>query len=369
MPEVLLRTPLYERHRELGARLVPFAGWEMPVQYAGVIDEVRAVRERAGLFDVSHMGEVAVRGAGAHAFLQAQVSNDLDRVAAYEAQYTLLTNDAGGIVDDLIAYRLPGDDYLLVVNASNAREDLALLQDRAPADAAVIDRSDANALLALQGPRSLQLLAHLIEPAGAEEAISDPESMPTFTWGRARLAGADCRVARTGYTGEPGVEIFCDPGDAVAVWDVLLAAGAEPCGLAARDTLRTEACYPLHGNDISADTNAVEAGLGWVCAPDKAYPGSQVLRATRERGPARKLAAFRMTEKAVPRPGLDVLDAAAERCGRVTSGTFSPTLDAGIGMAYLPAALAAPGTPILVDVRGRVRSAVVAAKPLYRKES
>ncbi len=365
----LRRTPLYEEHRSLGARLVPFAGWEMPVQYAGVIEEHRAVRERAGIFDVSHMGELTVDGSGAHAFLQGVLSNDLDRIGAYQAQYTLLTNERGGIVDDLIAYRQPDDSYLLVVNAGNTKAAYEHLRDRVPGDVTLENRSDDFAMIALQGPLSFEVLGRAFEPTEGEGAVNSPPSMRPFTYGRIHVAGVECRVARTGYTGEPGVELFCSPDDAATVWRGLLDSGAEPCGLGARDTLRLEVCYPLHGNDITPDTNAIEAGLGWTCALQKEFTGVDVLRRTKEEGPKRRLVAFRMTEKAVPRQGLPIVDDGGEPIGEVTSGTHSPTLGIGIGMGYVPSALASAGTPLRIDVRGRVRTAEVARKPLYHKEA
>ncbi|MDX6537953.1 MAG: aminomethyltransferase [Gaiellales bacterium] len=362
MPDELQRTPLYVRHAESGGRLVPFAGWEMPVQYTGVIDEVHAVRTAAGVFDVSHMGQVVVAGAEAHAFLQAVLSNDLDRMSPGEAQYTLLTNERGGIVDDLIAYRRE-DGYLLVVNAGNREADVAHLSERVPAGATLVDDSDAHGMLALQGPRALALLAPLCEGI-------DPMSSAPFTFVEARVAGVPCTVARTGYTGEPGAELICPAGQVVALWDALVEAGAVPCGLGARDALRLEVCYPLHGNDITQETNAIEAGLGWVCAQDKEFTGWDVLARTRADGPQRRLVALRMDEeRAVPRPGCPILGDGGSEVGVVTSGTFSPTLQRGIGLGYVPSALAAPDTPVAVDVRGRTRAAHTARKPLYAKET
>jgi aminomethyltransferase len=357
----LQRTPLYARHAESGGRLVPFAGWEMPVQYTGVIDEVRAVRSAAGLFDVSHMGHLQVGGSGGHAFLQGVLSNDLDRLSPGEAQYTLLTNQRGGIVDDLIAYRREAD-YLLVVNAGNRHIDLAHLSERCPDDATLVDDSDARGMLALQGPEALGLLAPLCEGI-------DPLSSAPFTFAEARVAGILCTIARTGYTGEPGAELICAASELVELWDALIEAGAVPCGLGARDALRLEVCYPLHGNDITQDTNAIEAGLGWVCARSKQFVGSDVLALTRLGSPQRRLVALRMDEeRAVPRPGCSILDAEAV-IGEVTSGTFSPTLGRGIGLGYVPSALADPETAIAVDVRGRTLMAHTARKPLYVKET
>jgi glycine cleavage system T protein (aminomethyltransferase) len=339
--QTLRRTPLYERHASLGARLVPFAGWEMPVQYTSIVDEHRAVRTSAGVFDVSHMGQLALAGDGTHEYLQEHLSNDLDRIGAGEAQYTLLTNERGGITDDLIAYRRGQDDYLLVVNASNVEPDRAAL---AEAD----DVSADWALLAVQGPRSLDLLGIEVAP---------------FTFREDEVLGVRCLVAGTGYTGERGCELGCAPGDAIVLWDAILAAGATPCGLGARDTLRLEVCYPLHGNDIGSERTPIEAGLGWACALDKEFTGVDVLRRQQEEGTPERLAAFVMEEKGIPRQGMRI-----EEGGEVTSGTLSPMLGEGIGLAYVQSGLAEPDTKITVDLRGRPRKARIVKKPIYRPE-
>jgi aminomethyltransferase len=360
--ETLRETPLHARHVSLGARMVPFAGWSMPVQYTGVIDEHRAVRTGAGVFDVSHMGRFAIHGDGAHDDLQHLLSNDLDALEPGQAQYTLLTNADGGIVDDLIAYRL-ADRYLLVVNAGNRAADLAAIRDGISTSTGLVDESDETVMLALQGPESLALLAQLTDDGFAAATA------PAFSFGEATVAGVACTVARTGYTGELGVELICQASDGERLWDALTAAGAVPCGLGARDTLRLEVCYPLHGNDIGPETNAIEAGLGWVCALDREFTGSDVLRLTRASGPTRRLAAFRMLERAIPRGGCEILSADGEVIGEVTSGTMSPSLGYGIGMGYLPAPHATAGIQIVVDVRGRRHAAEIVQKPFYRKES
>jgi aminomethyltransferase len=357
----LRETPLHARHVSLGARMVPFAGWSMPVQYTGVIEEHRAVRNAVGVFDVSHMGRFRVSGGGAHDDLQRLLSNDLAVLVPGTAQYTLLTNEAGGIVDDLIVYREPGG-YLLVVNAGNRPVDWQHLESRLSGESSIHDESDATAMLALQGPISLALIETLSDGPFAATASA------AFSWGEATVAGISCTVARTGYTGEPGVELICAADDGVRLFDALVTAGATPCGLGARDTLRLEVCYPLHGNDIGPDTNAIEAGLGWVCAADREFTGADVLRATREAGPPRKLVAFRMLERAIPRAGCGILDAEGAPIGEVTSGTMSPSLGEGIGMGYVSTPHAAAGTAIVIDVRGRRYGAEVARKPLYRKE-
>jgi aminomethyltransferase len=349
MPETLLHTPLHDRHVELGARMVPFAGWEMPVQYEGVIPEHRAVRTDSGVFDVSHMGELEVEGPRAGELLQAALSNDLDRLAIGEAQYTLLTNEAGGIIDDLIVYRVGEHAYLLVVNASNRAAAFTWLKDREIPGSEVRDVSDDSALLAVQGPRAIERLG--LSPA------------PSFTFAESTLDGIEVMVNRTGYTGEDGCELLCMSEDAVGLWDAVLARGVVPCGLGARDTLRLEVCYPLHGNDIGPDTDAISAGLGWACALDKEFEGVDVLRRVKAQGPERRLVAFVMEDKAIPRQGM-----AIEGGGEVTSGTHSPMLDIGIGMGYVPVAQAQPGTDLTIDVRGRPRRARVVKKPIYKRE-
>ncbi|MCZ7587600.1 MAG: glycine cleavage system aminomethyltransferase GcvT [Gaiella sp.] len=350
MSATLRRTPLYDRHVAAGARLVPFAGWEMPVQYEGVIPEHLAVRSDAGAFDVSHMGQLHVEGPATAEFLQSMLSNDIGRIGDGGAQYTLLTNEGGGIVDDLIVYRMAHGHYLLVVNAGNREAAYRWLKDREPRGTEVRDASDEYALIAVQGPRSLGRL-------GLGEA-------PAFTHAMGDVDGIEVMVCRTGYTGETGVELLCPADDGAALWDAVLERGAVPCGLGARDTLRLEVCYPLHGNDITQDTDPISAGLGWTCALDTDFTGADVLRHVKEDGPARRLVAFVMEEKAIPRQGMPI-----EGGGEVTSGTQSPSLDVGIGMGYVPAGQAAPETELVIDVRGRPRRARVVQKPIYRKES
>jgi aminomethyltransferase len=349
VPETLLRTPLHARHAAAGARLVPFAGWEMPVQYEGVIPEHRAVRGDCGVFDVSHMGELHVEGPNAHELLQSLLSNDLDRIGDGEAQYTLLTNERGGIVDDLIAYRISPYHYLLVVNAGNREAAYAWLKEREIRGSEVRDASDEYALLAVQGPRAL-------------ERLGLPDAKP-FTHAMAEVGGVEAMVNRTGYTGERGCELMCMAEDAEQLWDFVLERGAVPCGLGARDTLRLEACFALHGNDITQETDAISAGLGWTCALEKDFTGADELRRVKDAGPEQRLVAFVMEEKAVPRNGMPIAGG-----GRVTSGTHSPMLDRGIGMGYVPAASADPGTELRIDVRGRDRSARVVPKPFYKRE-
>jgi aminomethyltransferase len=329
--------------------MVPFAGWEMPVQYEGVIQEHRAVRQDAGAFDVSHMGELEVDGPKAPELLQGLLSNELGRIEPGGAQYTLLTNERGGIIDDLIVYELERFHYLLIVNASNRESDYTWLKEREVRGSDVRDVSDEYGLIAVQGPRALERL--------------ELPSAPAFTFAEGEVAGVTCMVNRTGYTGEEGVELMVMADEAGELWDAVLERGVTPCGLGARDSLRLEVCYPLHGNDIGPDTDAISAGLGWVCALDKEFTGVEELRRIKEAGPEQRLAAFVMEERAVPRQGMPILEG-----GEVTSGTHSPTLDQGIGMGYVPAELAQPGTELTIDVRGRHRKARTVKKPIYRRE-
>jgi aminomethyltransferase len=347
--QTLRRTPLYERHRALNARMVPFAGWEMPVQYEGVIAEHRAVRADTGVFDVSHMGELEVEGPRAHELLQGLLANDLDKIEPGRAQYTLLTNEQGGIIDDLIAYRLEAGHYLLIVNAANREAAFRWLKDHELPGSDVRDVSDAFALLAVQGPQSIERL-------GLDDA-------PAFTFAEQMLDGIEVMVNRTGYTGERGVELLVPSDDAEELWDRVLERGAVPCGLGARDTLRLEVCYPLHGNDIGPDTDAISAGLGWACALDKDFTGVEELRRVKAAGPERKLVPFVMEDSGIPRQGMAIAGG-----GEVTSGSHSPMLDRGIGMGYVEAEQAAADTELTIDVRGRDRRARVVTKPIYKRQ-
>jgi aminomethyltransferase len=347
------RTPLFEAHRTAGARLIDFAGWEMPVQYGGVIEEHLAVRSAAGVFDVSHMGEIETSGPGAHDFLQRILSNDVSRLAIGGAQYSVLCRDDGGIIDDLFTYRLDPDRYLTVTNASNHAADLAWFQDQADAfDVTITDRLDDYAMLAVQGPLAREIV----------QAIADSPLPPRMTVGHRVLAGHETLVCGTGYTGEDGVELLVAPEHATEIWDELLRRGARPAGLGARDTLRLEVCYPLYGNELSLDRGPIEAGLGWCAKEDTGFIGADAVRAVRQAGPRELLVPFKLTGPGVPRPGCPVVGG-----GEVTSGTYSPSLEIGIGMAYVAADRATPGTTIAIDVRGRERAAVVAAKPLVSR--
>ncbi len=352
-----MRTPLFEKHEELGAKLIDFAGWEMPVRYEGIREEHSAVRTHAGMFDVSHMGEVEVEGPGALAFLQRVLSNDVAAIAVGGAQYSCLCNEEGGVLDDLFTYRLGGDRYLIVTNSANHESDLAWLgRWSREFDVAVRDVADRYAMLAVQGPHARRILTATL---GVE--------LP------ARMRVAHVRVGRrpalacgTGYTGEDGVELLIDPEIAPAIWAELLDAGVVPCGLGARDTLRLEVCFPLHGNDLSPERNPIEAGLGWCCKEETGFVGAEAVARARREGTAEKLAPFTIEGAGIPRQGNPVLAGEAE-VGVVASGTFSPSLEIGIGMAYLRADLAEPGTAIEIDVRGKRRSGRVGSKPLYAR--
>jgi aminomethyltransferase len=354
--DTLKRTPLYDRHVAAGAKLVPFAGWEMPVQYAGIREEHVAVRRHAGIFDVSHMGEVETSGPDAEAFLQRVLSNDVSKLAEGAAQYSVLCRDDGGVLDDLFSYKLDHDRYLTVTNASNHEKDLAWFQRHAEGfDVTVRDRLRDYAMLAVQGPDARGIVARL----------ADGELPKRFRTTTLTVAGAPgVLVCGTGYTGEDGVELLVAPEHAVKVWDAVVAAGAAPAGLGARDTLRLEVCFHLYGNDLMETRGPIEAGLGWCVKEDTGFIGSEPIRSVRERGPAEKLVPFVLTGPGIARQGNAVVGG-----GEVTSGTLSPCLGVGIGMAYVPAGKAEPGTAIEIDVRGKTRPAEVRAKPLYSKET
>jgi aminomethyltransferase len=370
-PSTLRRTPLYEQHELLGARLVPFAGWEMPVQYEGIREEHSAVRTHAGMFDVSHMGEVEVEGPDALAYLQLVLSNDVARIEVGGAQYSCLCNEAGGVLDDLFAYRLGGDRYLIVTNAANHGSDLAWLGRWGRGfDVAVRDVADRYAMLAVQGPHARRVLSGAL-------GIELPARMHVS---HARVGGRPAIVCGTGYTGEDGVELLIDPEVAVPIWRELLDAGVVPCGLGARDTLRLEVCYPLHGNELSPERNPIEAGLGWCCKEETGFLGSEAVAIARRDGTAEKLVPFVVNGPGIPRAGLKVLSPSeeasisdslrpseGEAIGEVTSGTYSPSLEIGAGMAYLRSDLAEPGTEVEIDVRGKRRPARVASRPLYER--
>jgi aminomethyltransferase len=354
--DTLKRTPLHARHAAAGAKLVPFAGWDMPVQYAGIREEHLAVRRDVGVFDVSHMGEIETRGPQAIELLQRILSNDVAKIAVGGAQYSVLCKEDGGVLDDLFTYRLGEDRYLTVTNASNHEKDLAwFVRHSKDFDVEVIDAAPLYAMLAVQGPQARGLVEQLTT-----------EALPArFRTAHITVAGVPVLACGTGYTGEDGVELLVAPDDAGTVWDAVIAKGAAPCGLASRDTLRLEVCFHLYGNDLMESRGPIEAGLGWCCKEDTGFIGSDAVRAARENGTDEKLAAFRLTGPGIARQGNQIQ---THPPGEVTSGTLSPCLGVGIGMAYLPAGRAEPGTRIEIDVRGKLRSAVVDRRPLYRPD-
>jgi aminomethyltransferase len=362
----LKQTPLHDRHAQLGAKLVPFAGFSMPVQYpAGIIEEHRAVRRGAGMFDVSHMGEVHVTGPGAATYLDAITPSRLSGLEAGRVMYSGLTTERGTFVDDVLIYRLAEDHFLVVVNAANHDKDVAWMRDHlAGHDAQLDDRSDDTALIAVQGPKARATFAKLAEGF-------DAMSVKYYRVIEGRVAGRTVLASRTGYTGELGWEIFVPATDAGAVWDALLEAGEEhgitPAGLGARDTLRLEAALPLYGNDIDESTTVLEAGLEFMIDWEKdRFLGREALRAQREQGLSRKRAGFELQGKGIARHGHTVL-VDGEARGEVTSGAYAPWLDKAIGMAYLPVDRTEPGTGIEIDVRGRRLPAAVTPMPFYKR--
>ena len=373
-PSELRRTSLHDRHVAAGAKIVDFAGWEMPVQYPqGVRAEHMAVREGCGIFDVSHMGEIETIGPQAEALLQRLLSNDVSKIPVGGAQYSVLCDEQGGVLDDLFTYRLEPNRYLTITNASNHERDLAWFRSHAgDFEAQVLDRLEDYAMLAVQGPLAREIV----------QAISDTPLPARMTASARRLSGAEVLVCGTGYTGEDGVEILLAPEDAPALWDELCHRGAAPAGLGARDTLRLEACFHLYGNDLSLDRNPIEAGLGWCCREDTGFIGAQAIREARSAfgttstsspaesarspagEPAERLIAFALDGPGIARQGNPIVGG-----GVVTSGTLSPCLDIGIGMAYVPSAHTAIGTPLQIDVRGRLRDAKVHTKPFVEKKA
>jgi aminomethyltransferase len=356
------RTPLYDTHRALGARMVEFGGWEMPVQYTGIIEEHLAVRGRAGLFDVSHMGEIEVRGAGALAACQHLTCNDVTRLADGQAQYSLLLLPSGGVVDDVIVHRLAADRFFFCVNASNAERDFQWMKEQARG-ADIVNRSDEYALLALQGPQATTILGRL--------TAVDLSAVPRFHFVQGAVAGEPAIIAHTGYTGEDGWELYCAPQAAPRLWDTILAEGRPegvvPAGLGARDTLRLEAALPLYGHELNEETSPFEARLGWVVRLDKGeFVGRDALLRRRAEGPQRRLIGLELREPGVPRAGYTITSG-GESIGTVTSGTKSPSLGKGIALGYGGKAEIAPGTAIGVEIRARTVAAEVVSLPFYRR--
>jgi aminomethyltransferase len=351
------RTPLYDKHVTLGAKVIDFGGWAMPVNYpSGILEEHKTVRSSVGLFDVSHMGEVEFRGPRAAEAVQKLVTNDVAKLVDGKAMYTVACRPSGGIVDDLIVYRKKSDLFLIVVNAGNIEKDVGWFQEQTTA-CEVVNRSDEFALLAVQGPKAVALV----------QSLSDApvDQLPSFGIGEARVAGTPVMVARTGYTGEDGFELFADAAAAPALWDKLLEAGAKPIGLGARDTLRLEARLCLYGNDIDEEHTPHEAGLTWV-VKGKGYIGEEALAKQKAEGVRRKLVGFVMKERGIARHGYAIQEANGS-IGVVTSGTTGPTVGAAIGMGYVPTEKAEPGQSLTIDCRGKPARAEIVKGPFYKR--
>ena len=353
------RTPLYDEHVRSGAKIIPFGGWLMPVHYTSIVDEHQTVRKNVGMFDISHMGQLIVSGPAAARWLNEMLTNNIDKLEVGQGQYTFLLNETGGIIDDLIVYRIGDQKFLLVVNASRADEDFEWLDQHRPEDLRLGDRSAHFGGVAIQGPRVTELFVDL----PPRNHIVDVD-----------LDGMLVSIARTGYTGEDGVEVFFGASDAAKFWNAVLKHGEKfgikPCGLGARDTLRLEMCYPLNGSDLSRERNPIEAGLGFFVDLTKPkFTGREVLLKAKENGTAQKLAAFRMEGKGPPpRPHYSVFNN-GNRIGEVSSGTLSPSLNYGIGMAYIDAPHAKIGSKIDIEIRGQKFPAIIEKKPLYKKPS
>ncbi|MGB5811337.1 MAG: glycine cleavage system aminomethyltransferase GcvT [Polyangiales bacterium] len=364
MTENLRETPLTQEHQRLGARLVPFAGWRMPVQYTGIKDEHRAVRERAGLFDVSHMGELFVEGPSAVAAVDRMVTNDVSKLDVGRALYTACCKRDGGILDDLIVYRISGNKILVVCNASNREKISGHFRENLPGDISFDDASDRFALIALQGPNALAIMDAL----GAPDEV---KSMPAFHVVETDLHGVAAIIARTGYTGEDGFELFCANEDATTLWRAILEAGQShgiaPVGLGARDTLRLEARLALYGNDIDEGTHPFEAGLGWVVKLDAAdFIGREALVTLKAAGLERRLVGFEMTGRGIARHGYPIV-VDGSPVGAVTSGSPGPTVGRNIGLGYVPTGLSKMGTALGIEIRGKVVDAVVVRTPFYKR--
>lgn len=360
----LQTTPLHAAHVALGAKMTAFGGWDMPIQYEGILAEHEAVRTGVGIFDVSHMGEVDFEGPDALAAVAKLVTHDVSKLVPGKAQYTVTCQDDGGIVDDCIVYQLGEHTYRIVINAANIAQDIAHFEAGLATfegECTMTDRSDAFGLLAIQGPNAVAMAAEL---GGA--ALAD---VPSFGMAQGNIAGIDVLAARTGYTGEDGFELFVPAASTVEVWTALTAAGAKPIGLGARDTLRLEARLSLYGNDIDTTTNPYEAGLGWVVKLDKPHPfiGQEALRAVKAEGVSRKLVGFKVTSRGIVRAGADVVGEDDAVVGRVTSGGVAPTVGGAIGLAYVPKAMASPGAPLRLSQRGRILEAEQVKGPFYKR--
>jgi aminomethyltransferase len=375
------RTPLYAAHQRLGGKLIEFGGWEMPVQYTSITDEHLAVRKAAGLFDISHMGEVLISGAGAEAFLNQTLTNDVRKLAAGQGQYTLMCNERGGVIDDLYAYRLTDSEYLLIINASRIEADVAWLERQLAgfarrSEVKFQNTSDTTGAVAVQGPRVVEFIESFCPgPSTGGTQVARVTDLKKNQVGRFSLAGQPVWISRTGYTGEDGFEIVAPGQHIEAIWNQLLAAGQpyglKPAGLGARDTLRTEVCYPLYGHELDENTTPIEAGVGFFVALDKGeFIGRAVMAEQKAKGTGKKLVALKMTDRsAPPRPHYAIWSTGqgAAKIGEVVSGTQSPSLGIGIGMGYVPPQFGKANTPVEIEIRGKRAPAVLVPKPIYRK--
>lgn len=369
---MLKRTPLFETHQKLGARLIDFGGWEMPVQYSSIVDEHNAVRNAVGLFDISHMGEIFVSGSGAEEFLNYALTNDVRKLSPGWGQYSLMCNEQGGVVDDLYVYGLGLGNYLLIVNASGIDRDFAWLRDLEKswgrsAEVLIENKSESYGAIAVQGPKSAMLV---------DSAFPGDQAPSTLSKNQVRMVsfeGELIYVARTGYTGEDGFEVIAPAPSIVKIWTACVTAGngwgVKPCGLGARDTLRTEACYPLYGHELNENTTPIEAGLGFFVSAEKGdFAGSNVILEQKKNGAPRRLIGFKMTGKsAPPRPDYPIYSTSGELLGKAASGTQSPTLGAGIGLGYVPAIASAVDTAISIEIRGNRFPATIVKKPFYKR--
>lgn len=358
------QTPLHSEHVKLGGKMVEFAGWDMPVQYSGIKDEHLAVRNSAGLFDVSHMGEIEISGSGALALVQHLSTNDASKMIDGKAQYSLMLNDRGTVIDDVIIYRFTEERFIIVVNASNVEKDFAWMQKHAGQDVTVTNRSDDYALIAFQGPKAPEITQGLTDV--------DLPSIKRYHFAEGTVAGVNnVIIARTGYTGEDGFELFCNPSNAPKLWSALLgdgkSVGVKPAGLAARDTLRIEMKYSLYGHEISEETNPFEAGLGWVVkmGDENDFYGKDLLIQIKKAGIQRRLVGFKMSDRTIPRQGYAIVKD-EKTIGQVTSGTLSPSLDMPIGIGFVPPDMREVGTRLHIDIRGKLREAEVVETPFYK---
>jgi aminomethyltransferase len=357
--EPLLRTPLYESHVALGGKVVPFAGYEMPVQYKGIISESKAVREGCGMFDVSHMARLWFRGARAQEFLEWITSNDVSKLEDDRGQYSLLPNDKGGVVDDIIVYRISEGVFRMVVNAANHEKDVHWIMSHNTMGVDIADDTRETAMIAVQGPRAVEILESLSEPNGMLL------EQPAFGVVYGKIAGVDCFAARSGYTGEDGYEIICDARFAMSLWTALLTCGVTPCGLGSRDTLRVEAGLPLYGHELTDDTNPISTGLGWVVSKTKSFIGSEPMQEARANGTPQKLQGVKLSSKRLPMPGMAV-SVDGHKVGELSSGVYSPMLDCGIGFAYVDSSIKLE-TPAELDLRGKPEPAMIVSKRFYKR--